>query len=313
MAKKVSIVIPCYNSERFINDTVTSAFEQTYPISEVICVDNNSTDGTMSRLRDLQDRYPSLIVSKETKQNACAARNKGMSLSTGDWIQFLDSDDVLLPEKISNQMKEIEETEDDPDFLVGTYIRRHLAKNEDEIIKAFYDPWKAILFNRLGQTTTNLFKRKAIEDIGGWNDDLKSSQEYDLMFRLLQNNDNIARCNEADTVVQVRDGSINTGDVLGNQHRYLHLMARIIDYLKTSRTDIYEKIDDDFFQKMFVRIRLSAINGYPDYAYFYDKIMPSNMALADNKFTPKWFSRMTKVVGYKNTENFRQLIKGRRQ
>jgi len=309
--KLVSIVIPSYNSQEFIVDTVKSAYNQDYPNFEVICVDNNSTDKTWALLNELKEQFPQLILSKETKQNACAARNKGMSLSSGEWLQFLDSDDLLMPSKISNQMNVIDSLEEEVPFLVGTYIRRDLVKNVEQEIKAIYDPWKGIIYNRLGQTTTNLFSRKALEEVGGWNDDLKSSQEYDLMFRLLRRNDTIARCEKADTIVQAREGSINTTNVLGNQHRYLHLMARIMDYLSTSRKEIYDTIEETFFQKMYVRIRLSAINGFPDYAYFYEKIMPKDVVPEDNKFTPKWFTRMSRVVGYKTTENFRQIIKGK--
>jgi len=311
MHKLVSIIIPCYNSEEFIADTVKSAYNQDYPNFEVICVDNNSTDRSWEILNELKEQFPQLILAKETKQNACAARNKGMSLSTGEWLQFLDSDDLLLPSKISQQMKAIEEMDVEVPFLVGTYIRRDLIKNGEQEIKAFYEPWKGIIYNRLGQTTTNLFKRAALEEVGGWNDDLKSSQEYDLMFRLLRRNETIARCDKPNTIVQAREGSINTTNLLANQHRYLHLLARIMDHLVKNNKKFYDTIEESFFQKMFVRIRLSAINGFPDYAYFYEKIMPKEIVPEDNKFTPKWFSRMSKVVGYKNTENFRQILKGK--
>ncbi|MFT4660287.1 MAG: glycosyltransferase involved in cell wall biosynthesis [Patiriisocius sp.] len=309
MSKLVSIIIPTYNSADFISETVRSAFNQNYTSLEVIVVDNNSTDNTWEILEELKDEFPSMILAKETKQNACAARNKGLTLSRGEWLQFLDSDDILLPNKISNQMAVLEDMPADTPFLVGTYLRKDLIKNVEQQIDAIYDPWKGIIYNRLGQTTTNLFNRSALTEVGGWNDDLKSSQEYDLMFRMLRRNDNIARCSQVDTIVQAREGSINTSDVLGNQHRYLHLIARIVDYLSSSKKEIYNQIDEEFFQKMFVRIRLSAINGFPDYAYFYDKIMPKDVVVSDNKFTPKWFSTMSRVVGYKTTENFRQFLR----
>lgn len=310
MDKLVSIVIPTYNSEQFIAQTIESVFEQTYRNIEVICVDNNSTDGTWAVLQNMKDKYPQLILGKEAKQNACAARNKGMEMSTGSWIQFLDSDDILLPKKIENQIAVLNGMPENTPFVVGTYIKKDVNKGEENEIKAYYKPWKGLIYNRLGQTSANLFNRAAIEEIGGWNDDLKSSQEYDLMFRLLRNNDRIARNFEPNTVVYARDGSITRSDVLGNQHRYLHLISRVIDYLFASRKEIYNEIDPEFFQKAFVRIRLSAINGYPDFEYFYDKIMPKEIELKDNPFTPKWFAAMSKIIGYKATEKIRNGLRG---
>ncbi len=101
----VSVVIPCYNVEDYIEECIHSAFAQTHKPIEVICIDNNSTDNTWQKLKQLQEKYPSLLIDKELKPGAPAARNKGLALSKGEWIQFLDADDLLLPEKIEHQAK----------------------------------------------------------------------------------------------------------------------------------------------------------------------------------------------------------------
>src|SRR5690554_4070958 len=101
----ISIIIPSYNVEDHIEKCVHSAFAQTHKPIEVICIDNNSTDNTWQKLKQLQEKYPSLLIDKELKPGAPAARNKGLALSKGEWIQFLDADDLLLPEKIEHQAK----------------------------------------------------------------------------------------------------------------------------------------------------------------------------------------------------------------
>lgn len=101
----ISIIIPAYNVEVYIKECIHSAFAQTHKPIEVICIDNNSTDNTWQKLKQLHEKYPSLLIDKELKPGAPAARNKGLALSKGEWIQFLDADDLLLPEKIEHQAK----------------------------------------------------------------------------------------------------------------------------------------------------------------------------------------------------------------
>ena len=105
----VSVIIPCYNSERYIPDAIESVLNQTYQNIECIVVDDGSTDDTkkiVQKFVELDGR-----VRYYTKENGgvSSARNYGINRATGDLIQFLDSDDLLNPEKISCQIKYINE------------------------------------------------------------------------------------------------------------------------------------------------------------------------------------------------------------
>lgn len=99
----ISVVIPAYNSERFIRQAIESVLTQTISVDEIIVVDNNCTDRTV----EIADELGAKVV-KETKQNLSAARNKGISVCRNDWIAFLDSDDLWEKEKIEFQWKVIE-------------------------------------------------------------------------------------------------------------------------------------------------------------------------------------------------------------
>ena len=100
----VSVVIPCYNVETYIEECLESVLKQTYSEIEIICIENNSEDRTLEKLIQFKDRFPDkIIVDHETKKGAAAARNKGLSLVRGNWIQFLDADDLLMPNKIEHQ------------------------------------------------------------------------------------------------------------------------------------------------------------------------------------------------------------------
>ena len=99
----VSILIPAYNSEESIGNTLRSALAQTWARKEIIMVDDGSTDGTAEIVKRFEAEGVRLVLQRS--QGASAARNKAFSLCHGDYIQWLDADDLLSPDKIAAQMK----------------------------------------------------------------------------------------------------------------------------------------------------------------------------------------------------------------
>ncbi|MEO7863191.1 MAG: glycosyltransferase family A protein, partial [Nitrospirales bacterium] len=99
----VSILIPAFNAQDWIADTIQCAAAQTWPTKEIIVIDDGSTDQTLAIAR----RYVSGFVHVFTQNNAgaAAARNKAYAMSQGDYIQWLDADDLLAPDKIAKQME----------------------------------------------------------------------------------------------------------------------------------------------------------------------------------------------------------------
>ena len=98
----VSIIVPCYNAERWVGAALESALAQTWPDVEVIAVDDGSCDASPSVLR----RYagPRVRVMSQANRGASAARNAGLREAKGSFIQFLDADDLLTPAKIAGQV-----------------------------------------------------------------------------------------------------------------------------------------------------------------------------------------------------------------
>jgi glycosyltransferase involved in cell wall biosynthesis len=96
----VSIIIPAYNSEKYLAETISSALSQTWPNKEVILVDDGSTDGSLA----VAKKFESVKVFHQNNKGASAARNKGLKESKGEFIQFLDGDDLLSPDKIATQV-----------------------------------------------------------------------------------------------------------------------------------------------------------------------------------------------------------------
>src|SRR5438067_12061163 len=98
MTPLVSILIPAYNAELWIAETIRSALAQNWPRKEIIIVDDGSTDQTLSIARQFASKTVSVIAQKN--QGAAAARNKAFQLCQADYIHWLDADDLLSPDKV---------------------------------------------------------------------------------------------------------------------------------------------------------------------------------------------------------------------
>jgi GT2 family glycosyltransferase len=119
MKPLVSILIPAYNAEMWLTDTLQSALAQTWENKEIVIVDDGSKDGTLA----LAQSFGSEIVKVHTHKNsgASATRNKAYSLCHGDYIQWLDADDLLAPDKIAKQMEALGDSPDPKVLLSGEW------------------------------------------------------------------------------------------------------------------------------------------------------------------------------------------------
>ncbi|MFZ6050958.1 glycosyltransferase family 2 protein [Halocola ammonii] len=226
---KVSVIIPCYNVERYLADCLNSVKNQTYTNLEIICVDDGSTDQSFKILKEFQSdsSFPFKVIQQQNK-GASAARNAGLEISSGTYIQFLDADDILKEEKIESQIKLI--TGSSAAFVVGAFERMNKdgQKTEQFIPDNETSPWIELMRTKLGITSSNLFNRELVEKAGGWDESLKSSQEADLMFRMMKIHDIILYDTTPLTNIQTREsGSISQRDPKGNWQRYAQLREQI--------------------------------------------------------------------------------------
>src|SRR6185503_6994740 len=107
MEPLVSILIPAYNAEEWIADTIESALAQTWPRKEIIVVDDGSSDLTLPTAKQFAAK--SVQVVTQANQGASVARNTAYSLCQGDYIQWLDADDLLDPDKVEHQVRKLQD------------------------------------------------------------------------------------------------------------------------------------------------------------------------------------------------------------
>lgn len=304
----ISIIIPAYNVEDYIEECIHSAFAQTHKPIEVICIDNNSTDNTWQKLKQLQETYPSLLIEKELKPGAPAARNKGLVLSKGEWIQFLDADDLLLPEKIEHQIKHITSGISfiaAASFAQAGDIRHEIKVNINNSI------WENLAKVNLGNTCSNLFSRKYITEVNGWDESLKSSQEYDLMFRMLKTNPNIKYDTEPLTIINHVPGSItrNSANLIRNLHTRIELLERIRTHVRSIQIDknSLKEIDQALFDVIRELTNYIPEDGCKAYKrYFNHKYKPIKSQATTHKYLI-----LHQIFGYKNAHQIIKLLKSR--
>ena len=187
---KVSVIIPCYNRERYIQETVNSVLNQTYPNIEIICVDDGCTDGTREILNSYEDKIRVLEHHGRVNKGQSAAINLGIQNSASDYVAVLDSDDLFAPEKIEKQVKYLEEHPDIGYIYANGYA---IDENGNNLFKIFPDgyiapgdPETVLLECPLGTPSGYLVRRMVYENAGYFDESLRSSQDHDMAIRLAE-------------------------------------------------------------------------------------------------------------------------------
>ncbi|MBE9060268.1 glycosyltransferase [cf. Phormidesmis sp. LEGE 11477] len=200
MHPTVSILIPCYNAEQWIAQAISSALAQTFPNKEVIVVDDGSTDASLSIIKGFGG---TIRWESGPNKGGNAARNRLLALSTGRWLQYLDADDYLLPQKIEEHIGVVRrEPEADVIYSPSVIEYRDGTDSSHEIrkIPTPKDPFVLLALWHLPQTGSPLWRKRAIVDVGCWKDDQPCCQEHELYLRLLKANKRFVYCSHASSI-----------------------------------------------------------------------------------------------------------------
>lgn len=137
---KVSVIIPCYNQSMYIRDTLDCLLSQTYLDWECIVVNDGSTDDSVSIVRKYMQRDARIRLFEQENKGLSAARNAGLRLAQGEYIQFLDADDILLPNKLEMQVAVLEQCKSDVCVCHHTMFTDSPAQTwENELSQSTYD------------------------------------------------------------------------------------------------------------------------------------------------------------------------------
>lgn len=192
----ISVIVPTYNRSMYITRTLESVRYQEYRPIEIIVVDDGSTDDTLDilneyKLNHTENEFHIFIKSQENK-GAPIARNVGLSLANGKYIQYLDSDDYIKKDKLSKQVKIAESTY--ADIVVCDYEREYENGNREYFSNK--DPRSKVLHGGSIHIITLLICSKVAKKIN-WDPRLISNQDVDYNIRLMMYTDNVKYIKES--------------------------------------------------------------------------------------------------------------------
>ena len=187
----VSVIIPAYNTGEYVADAINSVIRQTLLNTEIIVVDDGSTDNTIGMIKNIDD--PRIRLIEADHQGASAARNRGLNEATGEYIQFLDSDDILSPDKIEMQLEVLLRANDKKTIASCAWLKFGNNIDEAELrpetVWTVEDPVEWLVCSLSGggmmQPGVWLAHRDLLQAAGPWDESLSLHDDGEFFTRVL--------------------------------------------------------------------------------------------------------------------------------
>jgi glycosyltransferase involved in cell wall biosynthesis len=179
-----TVIIPTYNRENFIKDTIESVFAQTYKNWELIIIDDGSNDNTQSIVKSFKDERIRYIWQKNSGLNA--ARNTGIKNSRGEYISFLDSDDIWEPEKLAKQVEILDKKPDIGLVYCGTSLideKNNYIGKKPLITHRGYVLDKLVMYNFLYNGSCVLFRKSCLAKVGFCDETVVRMTDWEFYLR----------------------------------------------------------------------------------------------------------------------------------
>ncbi len=181
----ISVIIPVYNGEKTIHETIESVLNQTLSDFEVIVINDGSQDSTLEIVSSIQD--PRLKVISYPNAGLSVTRNRGISLASGDYIAFIDADDLWTPDKLESQFKALQAN---PQAAVAYSWTNHIdessqfSRTGSHMTVSGNVYAKLLLANFLENGSNPLIRRQALTTVGGFDETLIAAEDWDMYLRL---------------------------------------------------------------------------------------------------------------------------------
>ena len=203
MAIKVSVILPVYNVSEYLRQCMDSIIAQTLKDIEIICVDDGSTDDSLSILKEYADRDERVKVIQQANAGAGAARNKGLEVATGEYLSFLDSDDFFEPDMLEKAWKKASDTDAQIVVFRSDQYREDLQKFVQvrwTLHEKKLPPYRPMYFRNftgnvfkvfVGWAWDKLFSRRFVEENNLKFQQLRTSNDMLFVFSAIAFADNI--------------------------------------------------------------------------------------------------------------------------
>jgi len=231
----VSVIIPNFNREALIEETISNLLGQTLPPNEIIVIDDGSTDKSVAVIQSFGGKVKLI---QQANQGPGAARNAGLRIATGEFIQFQDSDDLFSRNKLEVQAKLLDQTGADIAFGPWAKVRieGHSVNFENHVLQQKMPPKKLSLacWWLRGWSTvfqSLLFRRSFLDRIGFYRTDLMLGEDGEYFFRTLTSSPTVAFGAEALTLYRLHETNKLTQNEGTSQSRRIIDWARCLQYM----------------------------------------------------------------------------------
>jgi glycosyltransferase involved in cell wall biosynthesis len=305
----VSILIPCYNAEQWLADSVKSVLTQTWGKTEIIVVDDGSTDGSLAIAKSF--KAPNLKVIRQPNQGASAARNRALRTAQGEFIQYLDADDLLAPDKIERQVGLLL---DHPNCVTaGKWARFYQSIDEatfnPEPVWQEMSPVEWLICSWEGGGMMHpaawLVPRAIAEVAGNWNENLSLNDDGEYFSRVILASQRIKFCAGANSYYRSGiSGSLSgttSGAGLVSAFQSLELCTRYL--LNQEHSPRTRHACATAFQRFIYAT-------YPDAPDLVQKAETSVQNLGGSHLKPEGgtlFQMLAAIVGWKQARQFQNL------
>lgn len=181
----ISVIIPCYNSEKTIKKTIESVLNQSFSDLELIVINDGSEDSTLEIISNFQDSRIKIFSFENSGGNI--SRNRGLKYAAGKFVSFLDADDIWTADKLANQLQALQENEC---VMVAYSWTDYIDENGEFLLSGTHitvngDVYEKLLVNNFLENGSNpLIRREAIIELGGFDESLNAAQDWDMWLRL---------------------------------------------------------------------------------------------------------------------------------
>ena len=179
----VSVIIPTYNRSNFLIESITSTWEQIHRPIEVLVIDDGSTDDTKTKVSKLKEKFENenftIIYNYQKNKGSNFARNLGLKIASGNWIQFLDSDDLLEKNKFKIQIKALLDTNSD---MAIANFKILMSSGKTLFIENNGNMLRRLSLGHSIMIATPLFEKKLLKNIQ-WNEKLYREQDKEFIYK----------------------------------------------------------------------------------------------------------------------------------
>jgi len=302
-APLVTIAIPAFNSEEWLEECVRSALAQSHENREVLVIDDGSTDGTAEVARAFGDAIH--FVSRENR-GSNPTRNEMLALARGEWIQFLDADDFLLADKLKSNLAATRSVNAGADAVYGPVLEDGVSTTFDDADDLF-TRWIRWQFC---QTGGMLWRTKPLRKIGGWNEEYPCCQDNELCARALQNGLDFAFDPQPGAVYRIHQNTLSRGNPVRVIDRKMRLQEAMLSWLEEHghATEAHRHATG---RALFESLRMLARHDLPEAVRREKQLGAEGRLRMDGPAAPPSYRMLHSVLGFRLAEKTAGMLRSR--